>query len=230
MHLKKQSREFVSSYCRDSVFHHLIVEFDCDANCTAKNIKDTADFYRKLDTKQDWQRTFSEKHEKFSAQHEKCSPLEGPLIQVNNSEDHTIHSVTARGVQGLLQTIILGGLSSPVLKHRVFYFSRVSRAFHPKFRFGLNFKCFSMASRNSTCWVSRLYILTTSDGESFQLNCFTSFRTLKNQTISGRIGGDADLSARGKKYAENLAKQLGGPGSAPNSPKPRLVSGTIVSS
>jgi len=39
----------------------------------------------------------------------------------------------------------------------------------------------------------------------------------------GRIGGDADLSSRGRKYAENLAKQLGGPGSNPNAPKPRLV-------
>lgn len=34
---------------------------------------------------------------------------------------------TARGVQGLLQTIILGVLSSPVIKNRVFYFSRVSQ-------------------------------------------------------------------------------------------------------
>lgn len=42
--------------------------------------------------------------------------------------------------------------------------------------------------------------------------------------VLGRIGGDADLSSRGKKYAENLAKQLGGPGSIHNCPKPRLVS------
>lgn len=41
--------------------------------------------------------------------------------------------------------------------------------------------------------------------------------------VLGRIGGDADLSPRGMKYAERLARQLGGPGSAPDCPKPKLV-------
>lgn len=41
--------------------------------------------------------------------------------------------------------------------------------------------------------------------------------------VLGRIGGDADLSPRGMKYAERLARQLGGPGSAPDCPKPKLI-------
>lgn len=139
MHLTRQSRSLVGSYCHDSVYHNLIVEFDCDENCTEENIKDTAEFYQKLDDSQDWLQIFYEKHAKFASKHEKCSPLEGPLIKVNNSENQMIHSVTARGVQGLLQTIILGVLSSPVIKHRVFYFSRVRHAFHlrqsKKFKF-----------------------------------------------------------------------------------------------
>jgi len=125
MHLTRQSRNLVGSYCRDSVYHHLIVEFDCDEKCIDDNITDTAMFYQKLDQNQDWLQTFSDKNAKFTPKYEKCSPLEGPLISVNNSENQMIHSVTARGVQGLLQTIILGVLSSPVIKHRVFYFSRV---------------------------------------------------------------------------------------------------------
>uniref|UniRef100_A0A182MTZ2 Uncharacterized protein n=1 Tax=Anopheles culicifacies TaxID=139723 RepID=A0A182MTZ2_9DIPT len=42
--------------------------------------------------------------------------------------------------------------------------------------------------------------------------------------VLGRIGGDADLSSRGMKYAERLARQLGGPGSAPDCPRPKVVS------
>lgn len=126
MHLTRGARDFVRSFCRNSVYHHLIVEFDCDENCIEENVKDTAMFYQKLDNSQDWMKIFHEKKAKFASKYEKCSPLEGPLISVNNSENQMIHSVTARGVQGLLQTIILGVLSSPVIKHRVFYFSRVS--------------------------------------------------------------------------------------------------------
>lgn len=125
MHLTKQSRSLVASYCRESVYHHLIVEFDCDDNCVEENVKDTAQFYQKIDSSQDWLKIFKDKSTKETAQYEKCSPKEGPLISVNNSENPMIHSVNARGVQGLLQTIILGVLSSPVIKHRVFYFSRV---------------------------------------------------------------------------------------------------------
>lgn len=125
MHLTKESRSLVGNYCRECVFHHLIVEFDCDEKCLDDNIKDTAMFYQKIDSNQDWLQALNEKRDKFSGKFEKCSPLEGPLISVNNSENQMIHSVTARRVQGLLQTIILGVLSSPVIKHRVFYLSRV---------------------------------------------------------------------------------------------------------
>ncbi|KAG5674337.1 hypothetical protein PVAND_004312 [Polypedilum vanderplanki] len=172
MHLTKQSRTLVGNYCRKNVYHHLIVEFECEPDCVEENINDTAEFYQKIDNNQDWLQTFREKNAKYKSSFEKCLPQEGALINVTNSENVLVHSVRARGVQGLLQTIILGVLSSPVIKHRVFYFSR--------------------------------------HGES-------EFNVL------GRIGGDADLSPRGKKYSENLAKQLGGPGSSPNAPKPRLI-------
>ena len=115
----------MSNYCRESVYHHLIVEFDCDDKCVEENIKDTALFYKKLDNDKNWSQVFDDKNTKSTSKYEKCSPFEGPLISVNNSENQMFHSVTARGVQGLLQTIILGVLSSPVIKHRVFYFSRV---------------------------------------------------------------------------------------------------------
>lgn len=126
MHLTKESRDLIGNYCRRSVYHHLIVEIDCDDKCIEDNIKDTALFYQKLDDSQDWLQKFNDKHKTFSPKYEKCSPLEGPLISVINSENQMMHSVSARGVQGLLQTIILGVLSSPVIKHRVFYLSRVS--------------------------------------------------------------------------------------------------------
>ena len=87
------------------------------------------------------------------------------------------HSVTARGVQGLLQTSILGVLASPVIRKRTFYFSR--------------------------------------HGESIF-------------NVVGRIGGDSDLSPRGKIYAESLARQFGGPGSKADSMKPRLVGFKII--
>ncbi|XP_055644354.1 6-phosphofructo-2-kinase/fructose-2,6-bisphosphatase 1-like isoform X2 [Toxorhynchites rutilus septentrionalis] len=41
--------------------------------------------------------------------------------------------------------------------------------------------------------------------------------------VLGRIGGDSDLSPRGMKYAERLARQLGGPGATPDGPKPKLI-------
>ena len=116
----------VGNYCRESVFHHLIVEFDCDDKCVEDNIKDTASFYQMIDNNQNWLQLMNEKNDKYKGMFEKCSPTEGPLITVNNSENQMIHSVTARRVQGLLQTIILGVLSSPVIKHRVFYLSRVN--------------------------------------------------------------------------------------------------------
>jgi broad specificity phosphatase PhoE len=56
------------------------------------------------------------------------------------------------------------------------------------------------------------------------LKLFSSLKHGESEfNVLGRIGGDADLSPRGRKYAENLAKQLGGPGSSSNSPKPRLI-------
>lgn len=125
MHLTKESRSVVGNYCRDNIYHHLIVEFVCEEKCVEDNITDTATFYQKIDKNQDWLQTLQEKNAKYR-HFERCSPHEGPLINVTNSENILVHSVKARGVQGLLQTIILGVLSSPVIRHRVFYFSRVS--------------------------------------------------------------------------------------------------------
>jgi hypothetical protein len=129
MHLTKQSRSYVANYCRENIYHHLIVEIECEESCVEDNVKETASFYQKIDNNQDWLQTFREKNLKYKGCHEKCSPHEGPLINVTNSENQLIHSVRARGVQGLLQTIILGVLSSPVIKHRTFYFSRVRKNF-----------------------------------------------------------------------------------------------------
>lgn len=129
MHLTRQSRNLVSSYCRDSMYHHLIIEFDCSEKDVEENVKDSAKFYQSTDNNQDWHQTLVDKCNKFAGKFEKCSPLEGPLIIVNNSENPLLHSVTARGVQGLLQTTILGVLSSPVIRSRTFYFSRVRYLF-----------------------------------------------------------------------------------------------------
>lgn len=127
MHLNRQSRNLVSNYCRDSVYHHLFIEFDCSEKDIEENIKDTAKFYQNIDNNQDWLQTLVDKCNKYGAKFEKCSPYEGPLITVHNSENPLIHTVTARGVQGLLQTTILGVLSSTVIRSRTFFFSRVSR-------------------------------------------------------------------------------------------------------
>jgi hypothetical protein len=127
MHLTRQSRTSISDFCRESAYHQLFIEIDCDASCVEENIKDTVLFYQNYDNTKDWSKLFADKLNSLSnSTYEKSSINEGPLIIVNNSENVLLHSVTAYGVQGLLQTIILGVLSSPVIKHRVFYFSRVN--------------------------------------------------------------------------------------------------------
>lgn len=126
MHLTKQSRFFVANFCNEKVYHHLLVEFNCDDTNLEDNINDTIAFYQSSDKNKDWQRIIMEKVQQMTSQLEQCSPLDGPLITVHSSENPSTHSVTARGVQGALQTAILGVLASPVIRHQVFYFSRVS--------------------------------------------------------------------------------------------------------
>lgn len=172
MHLTRASRQLLATFCSERVFHHLLIEFSCTDKCLRENITDTVAFYHNLDQNIDWERRLQERNETSTVQFEPCSPLEGPLITVNNSEDVRLHSITARGVLGAIQTAILGVLAIPVIRHRTFYLSR--------------------------------------HGES-------------EYNVLGRIGGDADLSPRGMKYAERLARQLGGPGSAPDCPKPKLI-------
>nr|XP_040239996.2 6-phosphofructo-2-kinase/fructose-2,6-bisphosphatase-like isoform X2 [Anopheles coluzzii] len=172
MHLTRASRQTVATFCCEAVFHHLLIEFTCNDKCLQENVTDTVQFYRQLEQNADWERRFRERNEHHTPQFEPCSPLEGPLITVNNSEDPMYHSVTARGVRGAIQTAILGVLASPVIRQQTFYFSR--------------------------------------HGES-------------EYNVLGRIGGDADLSPRGMKYADRLARQLGGPGSAPDSPRPKVI-------
>lgn len=172
MHLTHQSRQLLTNFCGEQLYHHLLIEFGCNDKCLEENIHDTVQFYHQLDQNIDWERRIKENNETHTSRFEPCSPLEGPLITVTNSEDPRYHSVTARGVRGSIQTAILGVLASPVIRRKTFYLSR--------------------------------------HGES-------------EYNVLGRIGGDADLSPRGMKYAERLARQLGGPGSAPDCPKPKLI-------
>ena len=132
MHLTRQSRQLVSVFCSESVFHHLIIEFTCSQQELEKNIEDTAAFYRKTDKETNWQRKFMDKNELYTSKFEICSPSEGPLICVKNSENPNYHSVTAKGVRGALPTSILGVLASPVIRQQVFYLSRVSSNCHFK--------------------------------------------------------------------------------------------------
>lgn len=172
MHLTRQSRQFITSFCAERVYHHLLVEFNCDETTVEDNISDTIEFHQVQEKNVNWQQYFEEKLKHCVPKFEPCSPLECPLIVVNGSENPIYHSVTARGVQGALQTGILGVLASPVIKHQVFYFTR--------------------------------------HGES-------------EYNVIGRIGGDADLSPRGQKYAERLTKALGGLGSQPGGPRPKVI-------
>lgn len=170
MHLTLQSRQLVSTYCNEKIFHHLLVEFNCDDKGLEDNIRETAQFYQNIDKQMNWSYVCREKVKQFAQKYEPCAmTVEGPLIKVHNSENPLVHTVTARGVQGALQTSILGVLSSPVIKHQLFYFSR--------------------------------------HGES-------------DYNVLGRIGGDADLSSRGRCYSEGLTKYLA---SGLNVIKPKTV-------
>lgn len=129
MHLTRQSRQFVSIFCSEFVYHYLIIEFTCDDKSLHDNIEDTIKFYEKLDKNNGsdhWKQKIESKVEQYHGKLEQCSPSEGPLISVNNSENPMFHSVSAKGVQGPLQTSILGKLASPVIRNKVYYFSRVS--------------------------------------------------------------------------------------------------------
>lgn len=156
MHLNTDSRKSVISFCIEKVFHYLLIEFNCDDKEVEENIHETAAFYQDFDAKKNWLHLCEERVKKYSTCFETCThKWEIPLITVHNSANPANHRVTARGVQGLLQTSILGVLSSPVKRNQLFFFSR--------------------------------------HGES-EFN------------VVGRIGGDADLSSRGKCYADCLTK------------------------
>ena len=170
MHLTRQSRQFIQNFCNSQIYHHLMVQFNCDSQSLGDNVNETAQFYNAIDNSRDWQKLCFDKESHYAQLFEHCVPLiEGPLITVNNSENPMVHSVTARGVLGQLQTSILGVLASPVIKQQLYYFSR--------------------------------------HGES-------------DYNVVGRIGGDADLSPRGRSYADRLTKFLG---TTPGITKPKLV-------
>lgn len=159
MHLSRSARTFVSAFCANRLFHHLLIEFDCDVASLEANIRETAHFrHSTVDAERDWIAECVTRDHELAAHYERLEGVEGPLISVNNSENANVHSVTARGVQGALQTSILGVLSSPVIRDQLLYFSR--------------------------------------HGES-------------DYNVLGRIGGDADLSKRGRSYADRLTKYLG---------------------
>ncbi|XP_063698393.1 6-phosphofructo-2-kinase/fructose-2,6-bisphosphatase-like [Culicoides brevitarsis] len=172
MHLTRQSRQFVSIFCSEFVYHYLIIEFTCDEKSLHDNIEDTIKFYEKQDKNCDWRAKITNSVEQNNGKLEQCSPSEGPLISVNNSENPMYHSVSAKGVQGPLQTSILGKLASPVIRNKVYYFSR--------------------------------------HGES-------------DFNVLGRIGGDADLSPRGQKYADRLRRQLASLSAASGTVTPKLI-------
>lgn len=158
MHLSADSRQQVISFCIEKVFHYLLIEFNCDEKDIEENIHETAAFYQDFDKKKNWLYVCKERVKKYSKCFETCmEKWEGPLITVHNSENPSIHSVHARGVQGSLQTAILGALSCPIKRKQLYYFSR--------------------------------------HGES-------------EYNVLGRIGGDADLSPRGRCYADCLTKYL----------------------
>lgn len=147
MHLTRQSRQLLTAFCSEKVFHHLLIEFSCNEKCLQENIDDTVRFYHKLDQNIDWERRIKESNELYTPRFEPCTPHEGPLITVNNSEDSMHHSVTARGVRGAIQTEILGVLASPVIRQQTFYLSRVSVIYE-------NFvnKSHSLMGSSSTAW------------------------------------------------------------------------------
>lgn len=175
MHLTRESRQTVSNFCNGKSFHHLLVEFDCDDVSLEDNIRETSQFYKNFDKQMNWTYVCREKIKQHAAKYEPCQmEAEGPLIKVHSSENPLVHSVTARGVQGALQTSILGKLSSPVIKNQLYYFTR--------------------------------------HGES-------------DYNVLGRIGGDADLSSRGRCYGERLTKYFNTPGVI----KPKMVSSFLFS-
>lgn len=177
MHLTRQSRQFLATFCTESIYHHLIVEFDSDAKSVETNIKEMTNFFAKQnqdDTDIDWASVFLEKIQEATPLYEKCESSESPMVTVHNSSDPILHSVTARAVQGALQTSILGVLSHPVIHEQLFYFSRVS--------------IFSF-----------LYLK-----HFWKFNFFQHGESEYN--VLGRIGGNADLSPRGWKYGQRLAK------------------------
>lgn len=127
MHLTRQSRQVVSIFCSEFVYHYLIIEFTCDDKSLHDNIEDTIKFYENQDKAgANWRQKIMNRVEQNHGKLEQCSTSEGPLISVNNSENPMFHSVCAKGVQGPLQTSILGKLASPVIRNKVYYFSRVS--------------------------------------------------------------------------------------------------------
>lgn len=125
MHLSRQSRQTVTSFCADKLYHHLLVQFECDEKDVDENIRETSQFYQNFDKQMNWTYVCNEKVKKYTELFEPCTTnVEGPLISVHNSVHPAMHSVTARGVQGALQTTILGALSSPVIKQQLYYFTR----------------------------------------------------------------------------------------------------------
>lgn len=123
MHLTRSSRQIITAFCSETSSHHILVEITCDDAEVKDNMERTLKFYEKTDKNIDWRHTIEEKMLRYAVL-EACSPLEAPLIAVNASANPILHSVTARGIQGALQTTILGVLASPLIKEHTFYFTR----------------------------------------------------------------------------------------------------------
>jgi len=192
MHLTLQSRQSVTAFCNEKVYHHLLVEFNCDEKSLEENIRETSHFYQNFDEQMNWTFVCKEKLKQYTPQYEPCEMvLEGPLITVNNSENPLVHSVTARGVQGSLQTSILGVLSSPVIKQQLYYFSRHGESdYNVLGRIGGD----ADLSSRGQCYADRLtkYLATTS-GVTKPRTIWTSELCRTVQTVQNIPGARAAL-------------------------------------
>lgn len=123
MHLSRESRVQITRFCKENLFHHLVIEMICEPAEREENLRDTVRFYLKKDQNTDWEKVFRNRIAAADS-YEQCTSAEAPLIIVNASPNPVQHAVTARGVCGAIQSCILGVLAHPLIKEQEFYFTR----------------------------------------------------------------------------------------------------------
>lgn len=105
MHLSKESRIQITRFCKENLFHHLVIEVICEPDEREENLRDTVRFYSKGDQNTDWEKVFRSRIAAADS-YEQCTAAEAPLIIVNASPNPAQHAVTARGVCGAIQSCI----------------------------------------------------------------------------------------------------------------------------